>query len=103
VTLDVILYGLVAVTLAYLIYRYARYSAWWQTDAGRAFMSMKICLFVLTIYGLCSVAIEADGWREVARPIVVGLIWLALVYQVTVVIGRQGGWSRRRSLKDGRD
>ena len=93
---DLLLYTGVLLTLSYLIYRYARYSKWESTDAGRAFMSTKVCLLALSLYGLLSLAIPAEEWRDIARPLVVGSILVSLLYSVRVLVRWQGGFRQRR-------
>lgn len=90
--INLVLYFGVLVTLSYLIYRYARYSRWEDTDVGRAFMGMKVCLLALVLYGFASLAGLEDPWKAIARFLVVGGIWAALTYQVVVMVRRQGGW-----------
>jgi len=100
VIFTILLYVSVAVTLAYLIYRYGRYSEWNSTAAGQAYMAMMICLMALVIYSLLGVAFPDPDWRAVARPIVVGAILAALVRQVVVVVHEQGGWRRTRRVRE---
>lgn len=96
---DLFLYLAVAVTLIYLIWRVARYSRFEDTPEGRSFMLMKVCLLVLVIYAF-AVRFDPDGeWRDVARVVVIGGIWVALMYLVRVVVRNQGGFRRKRHLK----
>lgn len=89
-TLDILLYLTVFLTLGYLIYRYARYSPWRSTDAGKAFMAMKVSFFVMVTYVLVSTALEdVTGWRHIARPVVVVCIEAALLYQLATVMRLQ--------------
>lgn len=96
---DLVLYLGVLVTLLYLIYRYARYSKWEATDAGRAFMGMKVCLLSLVGFVLWARAFPEAPVRELVRALVVGSIWLALTYQVHVVVKRQGGLRRDKPVE----
>lgn len=97
--LDLILYIGVALTLGYLIYRYARYNKWEDTDAGRAFMGMKVCLLTLVGYGLWTRLSPGSDLRDEIRFLIVGGIWAALVYQVLVLVRYQGGWRRKRPVQ----
>jgi hypothetical protein len=96
---DLALYASVALTLAYLIYRYARYSRWEDTDAGRAFMGMKVCLMSLVVFGLWSRVFPDSDFRDETRFVVVGGILAALVYQVRVLVRRQGGFRRNKPVE----
>lgn len=96
---DLLLYVGVTVTLGYLIYRYARYNRWEDTDAGRAFMGMKACLLALVVFVLLSKVFPDAWWRESARLLVVGGIWAALIYQVRVMVRRQGGLRRNKPVE----
>lgn len=93
--IDIVLYAVVATILIYLIYRYHRYSVWEATNAGRAFMLMKVCLLVLVTYGLASVTIPGD-WRDGVRRVIVLSIAAALSYQTYVIVQSQGGFRRKR-------
>jgi hypothetical protein len=95
----ILLYIAVAVTLGYLIYRYARYSRWEETDAGRAFMGMKVCLLSLVFFGLWAKAFPASDLRDEVRTVIVGGILAALIYQVKVMVRRQGGFRRNRRVE----
>lgn len=97
---DILLYLHVAAALSYLIYRYARYSRWRSTDAGRAFMTMKLALMSLVLFGLGSTADPDGDWRPIVRRLVVSAILGALLYQVSVIIRRQGGWRRKQYTQD---
>lgn len=96
---DLALYIAVAVSLAYLIYRYARYSRWEDTDAGRAFMGMKVCLMTLVSFGLWTRAFPNSTLRDEVRTVIVGGILLALLYQVRVLVRRQGGVRRNKPVQ----
>lgn len=96
---DLVLYIAVALSLGYLIYRYARYSRWEDTDAGRAFMGMKVCLMALVLFGLWARAFPESTLRDEARTVVVGGILLAILYQVKVMVRRQGGFRRNRPVE----
>lgn len=101
--LNPLLFLLVAVTLGYLIWRVARYSRFEETDAGRAFMLMKCCLMALVLYALGGL-LDPDGtWRGPVRVLVIGGIWVALVYQVRVVVRNQGGFRRNRPRHEPKD
>lgn len=97
--IDLVLYIGVLVTLSYLIYRYARYSRWEETDAGRAFMGMKVCLLTLVLYAFAGILFGYGSWRDIARVLVVGGIWAALTYQVRVLVRRQGGFRRDKPVE----
>lgn len=97
--LDLILYIAVAVSLGYLIYRYMRYSRWEETDAGRAFLGMKVCLLALTIFGLLARAFPDSPLRDPARTVIVGAILVVVVYQVRVMVRRQGGLRRNKPVE----
>ena len=90
--LDLFLYVGVGVTLAYLIYRYGRYSKWEATDAGRAFMLMKVCLLALVLHVISNIVFHNDLLRDITRVLVVGGTALAVAYQVRVVVRSQGGF-----------
>ena len=100
--IDLVLYIGVSVTLVYLIYRYARYSKWEDTDVGRAFMGMKVCLLTLVLYAFAGRLFGDGPWREVARVLVVGGIWAALTYQVVVMVRSQGGFRQKRRARSSR-
>ncbi len=94
--MDAVLYSLIAGALSVLIYRYARYSNWSKTDAGRSFMAMKVSLLLLFLYFLAATVDPGSGeWRALARAIVASLVFISLLYQNSVVIRRQGGWRNR--------
>lgn len=97
--IDIALYLGVLVTLSYLIYRYARYSRWEDTDAGRAFMGMKVCLLALVLHVLANLVIESQLVSDITRVLVVGGIWVALTYQVRVMVRNQGGFRRDKPVQ----
>lgn len=94
-----VLYISLAVSLSYLIYRYMRYSRWEETDAGRAFLGMKICLLALTLFGLMARAFPNEDLRDAARTIIVGGILAAVLYQVRVLVRLQGGFRRNHPVQ----
>lgn len=96
---DLALYIGVLGSLGYLIYRYMRYSRWEETDAGRAFLGMKVCLFALAAFGLLARAFPDSALRDPARTIIVGGILCAVVYQVRVLLRRQGGFRRKKPIQ----
>lgn len=98
-SLALALYVAVALTLGYLIYRYARYSRWEDTDAGRAFMGMKVCLMALVLFGLWTRAFPGSELRDEVRTTIVGGILVALIYQVKVMVRRQGGFRRNKPVE----
>lgn len=97
--LSLALYIGVAVSLSYLIYRYMRYSRWEETDAGRAFLGMKVCLLALTLFGLLARAFPESDLRDPVRTVIVGGILVAVLYQVRVMVRRQGGFRRNRPVQ----
>lgn len=97
---DLALYVALALSLGYLIYRYARYSRWEDTDAGRAFMMMKVCLLALVLYGFAALAGMDDPWRDALRLLVVGGILVAVLYQIRVIVRNQGGFHRDQFPRD---
>lgn len=97
--IDIILYAVLAVVLSLLIYRYGRFSNWRSTDAGRAFMLMKCSLFALVLYGLASVSFLEGPAQDTIRGAVVGSIVVATVYQLVVVVRRQGGWGLEEDVE----
>lgn len=98
--IDIILYAVLAIVLGLLIYRYSRFSNWASTDAGRAFMLMKCSLFALVLYGLASVSVLDGGAQDTVRGAVVGSITIAAIYQLVVVVRRQGGWSLETNVEN---
>ena len=98
-TFALALYVGVALSLSYLIYRYMRYSRWEETDAGRAFLGMKICLLALTLFGLSARAWPNNDLLDETRTIIVGGILVAVLYQVRVMVRRQGGLRRNHPVE----
>lgn len=94
IPIDALLFACLSLSLLYLIYRYHRYSTWWQTEAGRAFMTMKVCLFMLSTYRLSDVWFLEGFVEDVIRAGVLSAIIGAVNYQTYVVIDSQGGFRR---------
>lgn len=89
------LYIILWLSLGYLIYRYARYSAWTDTLAGKGFMAMKAALWILTTFVLAA-TLDPDGaWRDWLRPVALGLVQAAVIGQIVIVVKEQGGWRQR--------
>lgn len=85
-------YVVLWVSLTYLIYRYARYSRWTETAAGKGFMLMKVAFWSVISFALVSAALPEGGvWREIVRPIVLGLVQLGVMVQIAIVVKEQGG------------
>lgn len=93
------LYGLLWLTITYLIYRYGRYSEWSSNEGGKAFMAMKIAFWVTLTFVLAAVAFPG-AWVTVGRFVALGLVEVALLYQVHTVVKLQGGWRRKRTARE---
>jgi hypothetical protein len=98
--LTVALYVLGLVALAYMIYRYARYTPWRSTPIGRAFMLMKTALLAVFVFVLVSVVWPDWTWRDEARVLLVGYADFAILTQTWIVLQFQGGFRRHRVVKD---
>jgi len=94
-----VLYGLLWVTISYLIYRYGRYSDWSSNEGGKAFMAMKLAFWVTLTFVLAAVAFPGS-WVVIGRFVALGLVEVALLYQVHTVVKLQGGWRRRRTEQE---
>ena len=99
VTFSLVLYISLALSLGYLIYRYMRYSRWEETDAGRAFLGLKVCLLCLVLFGLSARAFPNNQLLDETRTIIVGGILVAVLYQVRVMVRRQGGLRRKNKVQ----
>lgn len=92
-----IVYGLYLIGLVasgVLVFRYGRYTDWRQTEIGKAFMLVKVCLVVMFAYLL--VARWLPFWVQVPLVIlIVGGIDFGLIRQGKVIVKLQGGWRRR--------
>lgn len=93
------LYGLLWTTITYLIYRYGRYSDWRSNEGGKAFMAMKIAFWVTLTFVLTAVAFPGS-WVVIGRFVALGIVEVALLYQVHTVVKLQGGWRRKRSEQE---
>lgn len=90
--------GWIAVT--YLIYRYARFSAWRSTLAGQSVMLVKSALWALLTFALVARLIPEGSVKDILRVLLVGYVDMALIVQALTIVRYQGGFRRRRGKTD---
>lgn len=93
--IDTLLFACLSLSLLYLIYRYHRYSEWWKTDAGRAYMTMKVSLLSLSTFRFFDTWFLGGVVEDAVRAAVVSTIIGAVFYQIRAVVKSQGGFRRQ--------
>lgn len=87
--------------LSYLIYRYARYSAWRSTIIGQSFMMMKAALWALFTFVLVARLFPEWPGRPLVTAALLLFVVIAIIWQTIVVVKLQGGFRRNNERTSG--
>jgi hypothetical protein len=88
-------------SLSFLIYRYARYSAWRSTIIGQAFMMMKTALWALYTFVVMARLFPHWQGRPLVALILLGYATVAILWLTAVVVKLQGGLGRHNTKTSG--
>jgi len=98
--LSVILFVIGLLSIFYLLYRYMRYMPWRENGISKAFVQMKSAVLAIYLYALIRVLWPDWDGRAIALVLLIGYADMAILRQLKVVIGYQGGFSRRNPIED---